>query len=33
MTLLSTDLLEVVDRTIQWSVRGLWSKGTESPGT
>jgi hypothetical protein len=30
MSLLSTDLLEVVDRTVQPSVQGLWIKGTET---
>jgi hypothetical protein len=33
MSLLSTDLLEVVDRTVQPSVQGLWIKGAQNPGT
>ena len=30
MSLLSTDLLDVVDRTVQPSLQGLWIKGTET---
>lgn len=33
MSLLSTDLLDVVDRTVRPSVQGLWIKGAESPET
>ena len=33
MRLLTIDLLDVVDRTVQPSVQGLWIKGAESPGT
>jgi hypothetical protein len=33
MSLLSTDLLEVVDRTVQPSLQGLWIKGAETGET
>ena len=33
MSLLSADLLDVVDQTVQPSLQGLWIKGAEDPGT